>query len=65
MFGRASTLLRNLSCSLSEQLTGYIISGGGAEGSYPADWNPSFPYQLGTFICNGASAQYANSITRQ
>ena len=57
---RVSTLLHNLLfLSLKVLLTGWITSGGGAEGSYPAGWNPSFPGQPGTFNCDGGSGQYA------
>ena len=67
MFRRASTLLRNLLfLSLTVLLTGCITSGGGAGGSYPAGWNPSFPGQpqelllVMVFLAN-----MLNSIVRQ
>ena len=52
--------LRNLFfLSFFVLLRGCITSGGGAGGSYPAGWNPSFPRQPGTLTCDGTSGEYA------
>ena len=40
-------------------MTGCTNTGGG--GNFPSSWNPSFPSQLGTFTCDVASGQYAES----